>query len=135
MNEIGERPATTWSRIVHLPVCYSKTERFKIYRIIILPVLYMCETWSLTRREEHSLRMFEVFENRMLRVFWPKGDKVRVDLGRVNHEKHSSPSITQLIKSRRMRWAGHVAWMGGIKRCIEDFGGTVKKETIWKTEV
>jgi hypothetical protein len=106
MTKVGEWPATTWSRIV--PVCYSKTERFKICRIIILPVLYGCETWSLTRREEHSLR---VFENRMLRIFWPKRDKVIVDLGTVHYEKHSSRSITQLIKSRKMRWAGHVAWI------------------------
>jgi len=122
MNEVGEWPATTWSRIVHLPVCYSKIERFKIYRITILPLLYECGTWSLTCREEHSLRVFEVFEKRMLRIFWPKRDKVIVDLGRVQHEKHSSPNIIQFNKSRRMRWAEHVTWMGGIKRCIQDLG-------------
>ena len=134
MNEAEEWPATTWSRIVFLPVCYSKTERFKVYRIIILPVLYACETWSLTCRKEHSLRVSEVFENTMLKIFWPKRDKVIEDLGRLHHERHSSPNITQLIKSRRMRWAGHVAWTGGIKRCTHDFEGTLKKETIWKTE-
>jgi hypothetical protein len=130
MNEVDEWPATIWSRIVYLPVCFSKTERFKVYRIIILPVLYGYETWSLTCRKEHILR---VFENRMLKIFWPKRDKVIEDLGRLHHEKHSSPNITQLIKSRRMRWAGHVAWTGGIKRCTQDLGGTLKKETIWKT--
>jgi hypothetical protein len=78
--------------------------------------------------------VFEVFEKRMLGIFWPKRDKVIVDLGRVHHEKHSSTNITQLIKSRKMRWAEHVAWMGGIKRCIQDFWGTLKKETIWKTK-
>ena len=48
--------------------------KIKIYRTIILPVLYGCETWSLTLREELRLR---VFENRVLRrVFGPKGDEV-----------------------------------------------------------
>ena len=52
----------------------SKNLRIKIYRTIILPVvLYGCETWSLTLREESRLR---VFENRVLRVFGPKGDEV-----------------------------------------------------------
>jgi hypothetical protein len=54
----------------------SKTLKIKIYRTIILPVvLYGCETWSLTLREERRLR---VFENRVLRrVFGPKRDEVR----------------------------------------------------------
>jgi hypothetical protein len=49
----------------------SKNVRIRIYKIIILPVvLYACETWSLTLREEHRLK---VFENRMLRrIFGPK---------------------------------------------------------------
>jgi hypothetical protein len=49
--------------------------KIKIYRTIILPVvLYGCETWSLTLREEHRLRMFE---NRVLRrIFGPKRDEV-----------------------------------------------------------
>jgi hypothetical protein len=47
----------------------------KIYKTVILPVvLYWCETWSLTLREEHRLR---VFENRVLkRIFGPKRDEV-----------------------------------------------------------
>ena len=53
----------------------SKNLKIKIYRTIILPVvLYRCETWSLTLREERRLR---VFENRVLRtVFGPKRDEV-----------------------------------------------------------
>ena len=48
--------------------------KIRIYRTIILPVvLYECETWSLTLREERRLR---VFENRVLRVFGPKRDEV-----------------------------------------------------------
>ena len=54
----------------------SKKLKIKIYRIIILPVvLYGCETWSLTLREERRLR---VFENRVLRrIFGPKRDEVK----------------------------------------------------------
>ena len=57
----------------------SATERIKIYRTIILPeVLYGCETWSLTLREERRLR---VFENRVLRkVYGPKRDEVTGEL-------------------------------------------------------
>ena len=56
-------------------VLLSKTTKIKIYRTIILPVvLYGCETWSLTLREERRL---SVFENRVLRrIFGPKWDKV-----------------------------------------------------------
>jgi hypothetical protein len=48
----------------------SKNVKVRIYMSIILPVvLYGCETWSLTVREEHKLR---VFENRMMRrIFGP----------------------------------------------------------------
>jgi hypothetical protein len=50
----------------------KKNVKVRIYKTIILPVvLYGCETWSLTVREEHKLR---VFENRVLRIFRPKRD-------------------------------------------------------------
>jgi hypothetical protein len=54
----------------------------KVYKTIILPfVLYGCETWSLTLREEHRLRMFE---NRVLRrIFGPKRDEVTGQWGEV----------------------------------------------------
>jgi hypothetical protein len=52
----------------------SRNVKVKIYKTIFLPVLYGCETWSLTLREEHRLR---VFENRVLRrIFGPKRDEV-----------------------------------------------------------
>jgi hypothetical protein len=56
----------------------SKNDKIRIYETIISPVvLYGCETWSLTLREEHRLR---VFENRMLRrIFGPKTDEVEGD--------------------------------------------------------
>jgi hypothetical protein len=77
-------------------------------------VLYGCETWSLTVREEHKLR---VFENRVLRrIFGPKRDGVMGGWRKMHNEElhnmYSSPSIIRLIKSNRMRWAGHVARMG-----------------------
>jgi hypothetical protein len=85
----------------------------KIYRTIILPVLYGCETWSLTLREEHRLR---VFENRVLRgIFGPKRDEVTGEWRILHNEElydlYSSPNIIRVIKLRRMRWAGHVARM------------------------
>jgi hypothetical protein len=53
----------------------SRNVKVKIYKTIIMPVLYGCETWSLTLREEHRLR---VFENRVLRrISGPKRDEVR----------------------------------------------------------
>jgi hypothetical protein len=75
--------------------------------------LYGYGTWSLTLREEHRLR---VFENRVLRrIFGPKGDEVAGDWGELHsgelHNLYSSPDIIRQIKSRRMRWAGHLARM------------------------
>jgi hypothetical protein len=77
-------------------------------------VLYGCETWSPTLREEDRLR---VFENRVLRrIFGLKRDEVTGEWRKLHNEKlrdlYSSPSINRIIKSRRMRWAGHVARMG-----------------------
>jgi hypothetical protein len=87
----------------------------RIYKSIILPVvLYGCETWSLTLREEHRLR---VFENRVLRrIFGLKRDEVTREWRKLHNEElhnlYSSPNIIRMIKSRKMKWAGHVARMG-----------------------
>ena len=81
----------------------------------ILPVvLYGCETWSLPLREERRLR---VFENRVLRrVFGPRRDEVTGEWRKLHNEElndlYSLPNIVRVVKSRRMRWAGHVARMG-----------------------
>jgi len=85
-----------------------------IYRTIISPVLlYGCETWSLTFRDE--LRQW-VFENRVLRIFGPKKSEVIGESRKLHNEElndlYSSPNILRVIKSRRMRWVGHVARMG-----------------------
>jgi len=95
----------------------------KIYRTIILSVvLYGCETWSLTLREERRLR---VFENRVLRrILGPKRNEVTGEWRKPHIEElndlHSSPNIVRVIKPRRLRW-GHVARMG--ERDIQGLGG------------
>jgi hypothetical protein len=75
---------------------------------------FVCETWSLTFRRERRLR---VFENRGLRkVFRPKRDEVRGEWRKLHNEElndlYSLPNIVRVVKSRRIRWAGHVARMG-----------------------
>jgi hypothetical protein len=80
---------------------------------MILPVMYVCETWSLTLREKHGLK---VFENRVLRIFGPERDEVTEGSRRLHtgecHVLYSSPSIIRMTKSGRMRRAGYVARMG-----------------------
>jgi hypothetical protein len=89
----------------------SKSVKIKIYKMIILPaVLYGCETWSLTLREKQILG---VFENRLLRrIFGQKRDEVMGKWRKVHKNElrdlYSSPSIIRIIKSKRMRLAGHV---------------------------
>jgi hypothetical protein len=101
----------------------SKTLKIKIYRNIILPVvLYGCETWSLTLREESRLR---VFENRaQRRVFEPNRVELTGEWRKLHNEElrdlYFLPNIVRVVKSRRMRWAGHVARMGaeGVHRVL-----------------
>jgi hypothetical protein len=89
--------------------------KIRTYKTIILPaVLYCCETWSLTLREEHRLR---VFESRVLRrKYGPKRDEVTGEWRKLHNEElrdlYCLLSVIRIIKSRRMGWAGHVAQMG-----------------------
>jgi hypothetical protein len=91
-----------------------KNVKNTIYKIIILPVvLYECETWSLTLRGEHKRR---VFENWVLRrIFGQERNEVTKGWRKLHNEElhhlYSSPSLSRIIKSRRMRWAGHAAQM------------------------
>jgi hypothetical protein len=83
--------------------------------IILLPViLYRCETWSLTLREERRVR---VFPNRVLRRrFEPKSDKVTGERRKPHneelHDLYSSPNIVRVIKSITIRWTGQIAGLG-----------------------
>jgi hypothetical protein len=95
--------------------CCQKNLKIRLYTTIILPVvLYGCETWSLTLKEEYRLK---VFENRMLRrIFGPKRNEVTGEWRKLHnkelHDLYTSPRIIRIIKSRRMRWVGHVARRG-----------------------
>jgi hypothetical protein len=93
-------------------------------------VQYVCETWSLTLREEHRPKMFE---NRMLRrIFQSKRDEVtggrRKLLNKKLHDFYSSLSLIRMTKSKRMRWAGHVARKGekriACRLLVEKLEGT-----------
>ena len=94
-----------------------------MFCVIINDSLYGCETCSLTLREEGRLR---VFENRVLRrVFGSKRDKETGEWRKLHNEElrnlYSLPNIVRVVKSRRMRWAGHVARMGegrGVHRVL-----------------
>jgi hypothetical protein len=83
----------------------------------MLLVLYGFESWSLTPREEHRLR---VFENRVLRgIFGPKREEVTGQWRKLHNEEpddlYCSPSVVRVIKSGRMRWVGHMECVGGRK--------------------
>jgi hypothetical protein len=93
----------------------SRNIKVKIYKTIILPVvLCWCEIWSVTLRKEHRLR---VFANRVLRrIIGPNRDEVMGQRRKLHngelHNLYSLPDIVRQIKSRRMRWAGHVTCTG-----------------------
>jgi len=90
-------------------------KNLKIYRTIILPVVFCgCEAWSLTLREGRELG---VFENMALRrIFGLRRNEEMGECRRLHNEElndlYTTPNIVRVIKSRRMKWAGHVSRMG-----------------------
>ena len=107
--------------------------KIKIYRTIILPVvLYGCETWSLTLREKRKLR---VFENMVLREYLDRREEETGEWRRLHSEELndlcSSPNIVRVIKSRRMRWAGHVVRMGEERGCRGCWWGNRREGDHW----
>jgi hypothetical protein len=115
----------------------SKNLKIKIYGIIMLPVvLYGCEIWSLILREERRLR---VFENRVLRrVFGLRRDEVTGEWRKLHNEElndlYSLPNIVRVVKSRRMRWAGHVARMGRIVVCTGCWWRSLRERGHWRDQ-
>jgi hypothetical protein len=109
----------------------SGNVKVKIYKTIILPVvLYGCETWFLTLREEHRLR---VFENKVpRRMFGPKRDEVMGEWRKMHsgelHNLYSSLDIIRQIKSKRMMWMGHVAPMGVGRNVFRVLMGNPKEK-------
>ena len=91
--------------------------------IVSLCILIVVYVLSMSLREERRLR---VFENRVIRrVFGPKRDEVTGEWRKLHNEElsdlYSLPNIVRVVKSRRMRWAGHVARMGqgrGVHRVL-----------------
>jgi hypothetical protein len=111
-----------------------KNLKIKIYKTVIFPVvLYRYETWSLTSVEEHKLRDFE---SRVLRkIFGPKRQEDGSWRKLHNDELHNlyfSPYIVRMIKSRRMRWAGHMACMGEGRGVTGFWLGSPKVRDHWE---
>ncbi|KAJ4452338.1 hypothetical protein ANN_03863 [Periplaneta americana] len=128
-----EMPVIIRLRSSYHPVCCQKNLKVRIYKTVILPVvLYGCETWTLTLREEHRLR---VFENKVLRkIFGAKRDEVTGEWRKLHstelHALYSSPDIISNIKSRRLRWAGHVARMGECRNAYRVYSASSYDERV-----
>jgi hypothetical protein len=88
-------------------------------------------------RGEHRL---SVFENRVLRgIVGARRDEVTGEWRKLHTEElndlYCSTNIVRVIKSRRMRWAGHISAYGGQERRIQGFGGEISgKETTWEIQ-
>ena len=96
-------------------------------------VLYGCETWSLTLREGRKLRVFQNMVFR--RIFGPRRNEVMGEWRRMNDEElndlYPSPKVVRVLKSRRMRWAGDVACMGGERGCIGSWWENRRERAHW----
>ena len=98
----------------------------------LISVLWLLPTWSLTLRE-HRLR---VFENRVLRrICGPKKDGVTGEWRKLHNEElndlYCSPNIVRVIKSRKMRWAGHVARMEEGRGVHKVLVGNLRERAHW----
>jgi len=100
----------------------SKNINIKTYRTTILPViLYECEIRSVTLTEERRLRESE--NSALRKILGPNKDEATGEWRRLHTDLYSSPNANRVIKSRRMRRAGHVTNKGREKTCKQDFGG------------
>ena len=103
----------------------SKNIKIKIHRTIIVPVVvYGCETWSLTLREECRMRVFETVE---VTGEWRKLHNEELNV------LYSSPNIIWVIKLRMQVWAGNVACLGGEVHTLF-WWGNLREEIGWKTQ-
>jgi hypothetical protein len=99
--------------------------KIKIYKTITLPViLYGLETWSLTLREEHRLRVFKK-KNKVLRTIF--GLKMEEGWRRLHNEElhnlYTSPNVITVIKSSKVGWVGHIAGMGEMRNAYNTLVG------------
>ena len=111
-------------------IAFYETNRF---HTVFTRVLYGCETWSVTLREDRKLR---VFENTVFRkIFGPRRDEVTGEWRGLHNEElndlYSSPNIVRVIKSRRTRLAGHVARMGEERGRIGSCWGNRRERAHW----
>ena len=102
-------------------------------------VLYGCETLSLTLREEHRLRVFENKVGLLRKVFGAKRDEITGEWRNLHnaelHALYSSPNIVRNLKSRRLRWAGHVACMEQFKNAYRVLVGKRRGEDNIKKDL
>jgi hypothetical protein len=114
MVSFTPRPLYFYGKSLWYPISY-KNLKIEIYRTVILSVvLYGCKAWSVSHFEGGT--QSEGFENTLLRIFGPRSYEYR-SWRRLHNDElnslYSSPNIVRVIRSRRMRWVGHVA-------CIEE---------------